>query len=68
MHRLEISKLQAETWNKLTAAEKEPYLKMYEEDRIRYRKEMKAFNEKGCFVNSDGKTSTFIFRKPNIGK
>jgi len=55
----DIAKKSGEDWGKLTEVQKKKYEKMFEKDKVRQEKEMKEFNEKGFFHNSDGIKSTF---------
>ena len=60
---VDCSKISSEEWGKLTDAQKVKFNKMNEKSRERYDKEMKEFNEKGFFHNSDGIKSTFLSKK-----
>ena len=59
----DIAKKSGEDWGKLTEVQKKKYEKMFEKDKVRQEKEMKEFNEKGFFHNSDGIKSTFLNKK-----
>ena len=56
----------AEMWNTMSDADKAPYVKIHEEDVQRHEREMKEFNEKGYFINSDGVKSTDLTKKHKV--
>lgn len=47
----------------MTDKEKEPYVKLNEQSKALYEKEMKQFNELGYYVNSEGIKSTYLNKK-----
>lgn len=59
----EASKKIGEEWKLLTDAGKAKYVKMADQDKLRFEKEMNELNSKGYFVNSDGIKSTDILPK-----
>jgi len=59
----EITKQTGEKWNKMTEKEKQPFVKLHEQDVIRHEKEMNEFKKLGYFTNSDGVKSTFLTKK-----
>ena len=48
-------------WKEMTEAQKAPYNKLGENDRLRYKKEKDELNQKGFFINKDGKSSKDLF-------
>jgi len=59
----EISKKTGEDWKKLSDDQKKKYESLKLKDGVRFEREMKEFNEKGFFTNSDGIKSTFLKKK-----
>ncbi|CAI5758445.1 unnamed protein product [Candida verbasci] len=49
----DLSKNMTENWKNLTEEDKKPYFKLYEDDKIRYQKEMEVYNSKK-HPNEDG--------------
>lgn len=60
------AKLVAEKWKKLTDAQRQAYDKHVEEDKKRYEKEMKEFEELGYFFNADGVKSTLLTKAGKV--
>ena len=58
-----MTKKFANQWREMTDAEKAPYNKLGEKDKIRYQNEMKELKEKGFFINGDGENSKDLFLK-----
>lgn len=55
---VEISKAKFEAWCKLTEKEKEPYIAMREQDRLRFERERDQLQTQGYFINEKGIKST----------
>ena len=56
-----MAKQNANKWKEMTDAEKASYLKLAEQDQLRYKNEMTEFKEKGFFINQDGENSKDLF-------
>lgn len=63
MKMVDIAKQVALKWNSLDDTQKQPYLKMQENDVIRHKRELKDLVENGYFINSDGVKSTDLKKK-----
>lgn len=55
-----------EAWNALSESEKKPYLKMHEDDKKRYEREVNQLLKHGYFINADGVKSTEVPKKRKL--
>ena len=63
----EVAKKCGEMWKALSDAEKEPYTKLWKADIKRYESQMKEFESKGFYTNSDGKKAIETDPKKRFG-